>query len=62
MSGMNPSANGVSILEKAIPRKSEQAVNTLDSLVQSRKNKKGSGKDFLKVAKRLKYSIKNNNR
>jgi hypothetical protein len=46
-----------------IRSKEEQAVNTLDSLVQSRKNKKGSGKDFLKVALTVKvFNQKNNNR
>ena len=43
--------------------KQEQAVNTLDNLVQSRKNKKDSGKDFLKVAQTVKvFNQKNNNR
>jgi hypothetical protein len=37
-----------------IRAKEEQAFNTLDNLVQSRKNKKGSGKDFLKVAQTVK--------
>jgi hypothetical protein len=63
MSDTNPSVNGVSILEKAIPRKSELAVNTLDILVQRRKNKKSSGKDFLKEAQTVKvFNQKNNNR
>ena len=45
-----------------IRAKEEQAFNTLDNLVQSRKNKKGSGKDFLKVAQTVKvFNQKNNN-
>jgi hypothetical protein len=45
-----------------IRAKQEQAVNTLDNLVQSRKNKKVNGKDFLKAAQTVKvFNQKNIN-